>query len=297
MCVRLFDERQDVTLNKPLMVDISTPGTYERTEDLTPFSIPAGTIVDSHFLHADTVGKAKVRLQGSVTFDADIIGVIVTDGSLDKSDRLGASATRYPEDLELRGLELTGRRHGGDLVTLSADLRTLTFDVTFSSVLDQIRVITANGPPRLSIGDVKITEGNRGTKLAKFEVRLSYVPGQTVTVNYTTVDGSAFQPADYTATAGSLSFTPGETEMTISVPVLGDTLREPNETFTVELSGAVNATLADDIGLGTIIDARRWHWSGIELHGPVEPTNDLWLRLRADGAEWLRRAIASGMWN
>jgi uncharacterized repeat protein (TIGR01451 family) len=142
-CVRLFDEQHDVTLHKRLKVDISTAGTYERRKDLTPFSIPAGTIVDSHLLHADNVGRVEVRLQGSVTFQADILGVIVTDSRLDRSDRLGAPGTRYPEDLERRGLELNGRRHG-DVVTLSADLRTLTFDVTFSSSLDHIRVITAS---------------------------------------------------------------------------------------------------------------------------------------------------------
>jgi uncharacterized repeat protein (TIGR01451 family) len=253
-CVRLFDERQDVTLTRSLKVDISAPGTVERKKDLTPFSIPAGTVVDSHFLHADNVGKAKVRLQGSVTFDADIIGVIITDNNLDASDRLGAVGTRYPNDLKRRGLELPSVRRGGDLVTLSADLRTLTFDVAFPSVLDQIRVITANAPPSISIGDVRVTEGNRSTKLATFRVRLAYVSGQPVTVGFTTKDGNALQPSDYTATAGTLTFPPGTTEMTVGVPVVGDTVRESNETFTVELSGAVNATIADAVGLGTIID-------------------------------------------
>ncbi len=145
-CVRLFDERQDLKLEKALKVDISKPRTYDGPRDLTPVSIPAGTIIDSHFLHADNVGAAKIRLVGSVTFDADIIGVIVQDGSLDKSDWVGSPTTKYPDRLDLRGLELGSPAKGDDLVTISADRRTITFNVGFSTVLDSIRVITANPP-------------------------------------------------------------------------------------------------------------------------------------------------------
>jgi hypothetical protein len=146
-CVRLFDELQDLTLGRSLKVDISKPGTYDQPRDLTPVWIPAGTSVDSHLLHADNIGRAAVRLAGSVTFDADIIGVIVLDRSLDRSDYLGSPTTSYPTELEDRGLELAGPlANGGDLVTISADRRTLTFNVRFSSALDQIRVLTANGP-------------------------------------------------------------------------------------------------------------------------------------------------------
>jgi hypothetical protein len=38
------------------------------------------------------------------------------------------------------------------------------------------------------------------------------------------------------------------------VPVTGDRLGEPNETFAVNLSGATDATIADGPGLGTIVD-------------------------------------------
>ncbi len=147
-CVRLFDERQDLRLDKVLKVDISKPGTYDEPRDLTPASLPIGTVVDSHFLHADNIGSAKIRLIGSVTFDADILGVIVTDGGLDKSDWVGSPTTAYPAKLQLRGLELTGPpANGGDLVTISADRRTITFNVGFSTVLDSIRVLTANPSP------------------------------------------------------------------------------------------------------------------------------------------------------
>src|ERR671930_188291 len=52
-----FDEQQRVVLAAPLDVDITVPGTYDENSDLTPGAIPAGTLVSSHFVHADKVGK------------------------------------------------------------------------------------------------------------------------------------------------------------------------------------------------------------------------------------------------
>src|SRR5207302_1420596 len=50
--------------------------------------------------------------------------------------------------------------------------------------------------------------------------------------------------SDYTATRGTLTFRPGEREKTIPIGIVGDASIEANETFTVTLSNAVNATIA-----------------------------------------------------
>ncbi|WP_171984657.1 putative Ig domain-containing protein [Hydrogenophaga sp. A37] len=106
--------------------------------------------------------------------------------------------------------------------------------------------------PSLSIDDVTVVEGNSGTTSAVFTVTLSAASGQTVSVNYATADGTATQSADYTSTSGTLTFTPGQTTQTITVLVAGETVPEAGETFFVNLSGATNATIADNQGLGTI---------------------------------------------
>ena len=59
---------------------------------------------------------------------------------------------------------------------------------------------------------------------------------------------------DYDSAAGSLTFAPGETSKTITIKVNGDLLDEPNETYFVNASNPVNATIADGQGLGTILD-------------------------------------------
>ena len=97
--------------------------------------------------------------------------------------------------------------------------------------------------PSLSTSNISVTEGNSGTTNAVVTVSLNAASGQTVTVNYAAANGSAIAPADYTATSGTLTYLPGETTKTITVPVMGETVPEANENFSVGLFGATNATI------------------------------------------------------
>ena len=63
-----------------------------------------------------------------------------------------------------------------------------------------------------------------------------------------------FSDSDYNSTSSTLSFAPGQTNATITVVVNGDTKFEPDETFVVNLSSAVNATISDSQGQGTILN-------------------------------------------
>jgi len=103
----------------------------------------------------------------------------------------------------------------------------------------------------LSIDDVTVLEGGGN---AVFTVTMSNPSSQTVTVDYATAEGTASAGADYTAIVGTLTFNPGETSKTLSVPVLEDLLYEASETFSANLINSNNATLSDDQGLGTILD-------------------------------------------
>ena len=109
-------------------------------------------------------------------------------------------------------------------------------------------------PPSLKISDATVTEGNAGTRNAAFTVTLSAPSDQPITVRYATADGTARAGADYQAAAGTLTFAPGETSKTVAVPVVGDRVVEPNETFFIRLIDPANAWIADDLGLGTVVD-------------------------------------------
>jgi hypothetical protein len=108
--------------------------------------------------------------------------------------------------------------------------------------------------PSLRIGDVAVKEGNTGTGAATFTVTLSAASAQPITIAYATGNGTATAGSDYQAASGTLTFVPGQTSKTISVPVNGDRTAEPNETFLVNLASPTNATIADGQGSGAIID-------------------------------------------
>jgi M6 family metalloprotease-like protein len=112
----------------------------------------------------------------------------------------------------------------------------------------------------LTIDDVSVTEGSGGTTNATFTVTLSPTSGEQVTVDWATANGTATgggvpgPGVDYYTGSGTLTFEAGQATRTIDVTIVGDTAGEPNETFYVNLSGATNAGIGDDQGVGTILD-------------------------------------------
>jgi hypothetical protein len=108
--------------------------------------------------------------------------------------------------------------------------------------------------PSLAVSDALVTEGDSGTKNALFTVSLSAASAGPVTVDYASADGSAKAPADYTATTGTLTFAAGELSKQVAVAVVGDALDELHETYSLDLSNPVGATLGDARGAGTILD-------------------------------------------
>jgi hypothetical protein len=105
--------------------------------------------------------------------------------------------------------------------------------------------------PAMSISDVTVNEAQGSAILT---VTLSSASSNTVQVNYKTVNGTAAQPKDYKKTMGILTFSPGVVSANITVPIINDNNVEPNEYFDVELSSAINATIADGSGRVTIVD-------------------------------------------
>ncbi|MFG1644237.1 Calx-beta domain-containing protein [Amycolatopsis sp. NPDC049252] len=111
----------------------------------------------------------------------------------------------------------------------------------------------------LAVNDVTVTEGSGGAPVpATFTVSLLGGTSPTpVTVHYATANGTATAPADYAATSGDVTFAPGETAKPVTVLVNPDTVDEPDETFTVNLSAPAGAGLVDPTGVGTIVDDDR----------------------------------------
>jgi hypothetical protein len=106
---------------------------------------------------------------------------------------------------------------------------------------------TTTLPPTVAIDDVTVTEGNVGTQDAVFGISLSKVGSAPVTVDIRTAAASATLDDDFLPTSATLTFEPGELTMTVGVPVVGDYDDEADETMTVELLNAANATISDPV--------------------------------------------------
>ncbi len=161
-----FDEEQDYTTRAPIALDVCTAntsafivcpspksGNIDRPTSLSPGTIPAGTCIDSHFVHADPPGATgPVRVYGGLTgsqraevrFDSPILGVILLSTSLIASDAdpgLGPTPVTYGAEPQ-RGLELNA---GGNLDGIRIELTQNRIEFVFNAGaadLDQIRVIT-----------------------------------------------------------------------------------------------------------------------------------------------------------
>ena len=114
--------------------------------------------------------------------------------------------------------------------------------------------ITNDDAPDIAIDDVSVAEGDSGTSPATFTVTLSE-PGSTpITVDWSTLGLDAAAGSDYDGALGTVTFAPGDTSEPITITVLGDTMVEADETFSVLLSNANGATIADGTGTGTILN-------------------------------------------
>ncbi|MEM7066025.1 MAG: choice-of-anchor C family protein [Cyanobacteria bacterium P01_B01_bin.77] len=109
--------------------------------------------------------------------------------------------------------------------------------------------------PILVIENLSIIEPENGTKQAVFSVRRYGNSTGSASVRYSTADDTAIAGTNYTATSGTLTFAPGETEKTISVTINADTNTISGETFFLNLDTPTNALLGRNQAKATLREA------------------------------------------
>jgi hypothetical protein len=199
----------------------------------------------NHWTQADLEGVASNR---------DGIGAIIyattPDGKVQKREQ-GNGIHKKSQDYQRLHLGLAGNTR----VNLEVRWPSGTVDTFAGLAADQVhRLVEGTGstaPYLVSVGDESVSEAAGSVS---FDVALSPAPGagQAVQVSYQTADETATAGTDYTATSGTLTFGPGETAKSISVPITDDTLSEADETFGLALTGTAtneataHATIVDD---------------------------------------------------
>ena len=115
-----------------------------------------------------------------------------------------------------------------------------------------VGILTNDDQVLVSVKGATVKEGQTGTTNAIVTISLSAAANQNVTVDYSTLNGTAEAGSDFTASTGSLTFKVGETSKTVIIPVTADTTVESSETFQVQLANPVNAALSPRASLATV---------------------------------------------
>src|SRR5215831_3131177 len=125
--------------------------------------------------------------------------------------------------------------------------------ILFSSCSKKTSAVGMNsgGSPSISITDV--TQARTKTNsVFRFYVNLSASAGKQTSVKYTTVEGTALAGRDFIGSTGTVSIDQGSNQTYIDITVVGDSLRQNDQQFYVQLSDPVNATMGNAKATGTI---------------------------------------------
>lgn len=130
------------------------------------------------------------------------------------------------------------------------------------------KIIDSSPEVKISVDDAgTVVEGNEGSPVASFTVRLHAKSFRTVWANYTTQSGTASSDVDFWETTGSVELPPGETQVTIDVLIIPDRMVEGDETFTVKLTDVMFAEIERETGTAIILDDD-------EAKGPIKGDTD-----------------------
>ncbi|PZP45392.1 MAG: hypothetical protein DI601_09695 [Azospirillum brasilense] len=219
----------------------------------------------------DTPPSGLAFSSGGSVLETDAGGIV---GSLTASDPDSAAAqltfTVAPQDdwrfevvdgnvLKLRdGYDLL--RSGGTALPVAVIVSdghqdaAMTVDV---AVLNVTSEDDTPAPPVLRIADASMAEGDSGSGTLRFAVSLSRAADAPVTLRWNTVSGTATAGQDFQAASGQITIAAGASTASIAVTVLGDRLREADESFRVVLTDVSGAVVGDGEASGTILNDDR----------------------------------------
>jgi hypothetical protein len=251
------DETVLLSLSSPTGARLKTSNAWLTITDTDPPPPPPPSI---------SIGDADAfESEGQLTFPITLSSASGLDVSVDYATADG-TAIAWEDYIPITGtLNIPAGQTKRSIEITLVDDTVYEYDETFTvKLFEPVNATLGNAqgsgtilnndpppPPSISIGDADACESEG--KMT-FPITLSGPSGLDVSVDYATADGTAIAGEDYIPIGGTLSIPAGMTSGQIEVEVLLDGLTENPETFTLNLSGAVNATLKDGQGVATIRD-------------------------------------------
>lgn len=100
--------------------------------------------------------------------------------------------------------------------------------------------------PEVTAESISIAETNQNHEIA-VDIMLDKPSTQEIIVNYSTKEGTALAASDYRSIQNeSVTIPPGEISTSITLTILADEIKETEESFFLNLSSAINASVATD---------------------------------------------------
>jgi Calx-beta domain len=125
--------------------------------------------------------------------------------------------------------------------TFTVNLSSPTGGAVIATPSTTIIIQDNDAKPVVIVGGTIVKEGDSGTKNLAVSVNLDHRSVQDITVDFATVNGTATAGSDYVATSGTVTLPAGTLTAPLNITINGDTTVEPDETFTISLSNAINA--------------------------------------------------------
>jgi hypothetical protein len=225
----------------------------------------AGTTFATFQLHltsasTDTVSVMVATFDGTATvadgdYDPVSLRFLILPGSTAEWLSVAVHGDRRLEPDEWFGVQLANATHA-NLADTAA-----------------VATIVNDDQPVLAVSDTSLAEGDAGVQPMAFRIRLLPPMPFPVAIHYETVDRTAAAAdSDYVAVAGDTLFAPGESQIVVEVPVLGDTLLEENERFVLRVT---SGQAVADSGVGSILNDDRTTFARVSVNVPMYPYGTL----------------------
>jgi hypothetical protein len=262
--VDLTDARFDgaTDIKRVIIGDTQGIGTIENDDSTTitidNVSLAEGNSSTTAFQFTVSIDEVASK---DITVRANTLGVTADGGGVDFTDLTNQLVTITAGTMStMVTVNVTGELVQEDDETFQVNLTDARFDgvpdatrVTFDD--DQgIGTIEDDDSPTISIDNVMVLEGDNGApNFAVFTVALSHAGTRAIDVDFATADDTANVGVDYVDTSGSLTFSiGGDLWQQILVPINGDVMDESDETFFVNLTSPIHASLSVSQGTATI---------------------------------------------
>lgn len=182
-----------------------------------------------------------VTMGSSATADTDFVYI-------KSSAVIAAGTTQTTIDIAVHG-DLLDEDNEAVILRLAS-----TSEITIATPQAVGTIIDDDARPSIEFGAASRVEGTGGVTKMLLPVTLSAASGRTVSVNYTTADGTATHPTDYQPVSGVLTFAVGETSKSVTFFIVGDSIEENDEFVSLMLQDPVNANLPVGAHSYTIVD-------------------------------------------